>query len=203
MKVYHRYRESFFVILQQLVAAVWLDWESIRDMFGDLVSIIPALGSGVSCRAGTQEFLQLYKPFSLVVSAMNPPNAVSKTELILRLGLLNVMKSWALSMEQDREVDYYAASVYLFANGRKVLKVYGLTLDTSGELSAYKPSAMREDSYLFVREPLPLVYQMLERWMVEFQLPPGDTRSEVFRDQALEEFRQPLSDDDLEFKGEK
>lgn len=133
------------------------------------------------CQVATPtDFNVRCKPFQPFLALSAPPNHISRDVGLYEFKLRD-------SVHSSGDKDYFPVSLSLLPSGRRILKVYGLQLDTKTGQSKFDKSTLAGDKINFLgnRE----LSMIIEKLIENFVLDPTDRRAQLLREQALAELQ--------------
>lgn len=174
---------AFYKVLERIGKHIDLDWENIRKQFrglkwpkrDDLEATFLAVDllTAVDCL-----------PFELAIAVVGPPSVVSASFGLLEFRIYDCVAKLSPSMYKANT----AVSLSVFQSGREVLRVPGLTLDSTGELTKYPERQLAVDKFI-VRQNIKTL-ALLRNLIAEF--PATDELGRRCQANALEDLNGPL-----------
>lgn len=176
-KILSGHRNDFCQVLSGVNEILPIDWKRANYVLRE--RRWPTAGGGIYAHVVNEEIQESCRPFIPTILAYGPPNEISRS-----------VGFFSFSILDERGCspgNGYSTPVHLniLPDGRRLLKVYGLFLDSSGTYSRYEGRLWLHQFQLFKR---PLVYAVVEQFLESFPVGMWDAASQTIKDQALADF---------------
>lgn len=165
-----RHLEHFLTALSEIKNGPELDMEHVTQLFKDLK--FPRSGQAWAHLAAP-ELTPALMPYQVLVCMTASPNHVSRKVNVLEYKILDTAQSSA-------EAPYFPLFYSVFPNGRRVLGVSGLLLDSTGSTTSYEAGSLAEDKFLVQNPQVLGIFRHLIKLF-----PSGDAGLEACRSAAL------------------
>jgi hypothetical protein len=169
--------EDYLKVVEQVLPIQWSEVHRVLNSFGGQWPPKRKSGGMLIVSVATRNQCMPFQPLAILAS---PPNHVSKQTGVLEFKLLDRQRSTPL---ESGGWYYFPTSVSVFPSGRKILKIYGLALDTERRVVQYERRTMKVDRNQFRHRPL--VVDLVTHLITSFPIDEDDTRSQDVRRQAL------------------
>lgn len=171
------HRSAFLGVLAEVEQFVPLD----RDNFRPLLEVREyAAGKTMLMLAVPVALAERCRPFHPCVALIGPPHYLSKKSAVFEFALQD-------TRGQPNGDMPFPIALAVLPNGRRILTIYGLTLDTAGERSSFQRGTLEEDKAQFVGQPK--VMEIVTKLIETFPISPDDSKSEGYRKRALAELK--------------